>query len=69
MKWFASVVALFAVQAVVASPLEKRASVNDAANIGYATLNGGTSGGSGGTQTTVTSLSALTSALSGSAKK
>ncbi|ESK93881.1 pectate lyase a [Moniliophthora roreri MCA 2997] len=69
MKWFASIVALFAVQAVVASPLEKRASVNDVANVGYATLNGGTSGGSGGTQTTVTSLSALTSAVSGSAKK
>ncbi|EEB95458.1 hypothetical protein MPER_05573 [Moniliophthora perniciosa FA553] len=69
MKWFASVVALFAIQGVVASPVEKRASVNDVANVGYATLNGGTSGGSGGTQITVTSLSALQSAVSGDAKK
>uniref|UniRef100_A0A0W0FJ82 Uncharacterized protein n=1 Tax=Moniliophthora roreri TaxID=221103 RepID=A0A0W0FJ82_MONRR len=32
-KWFASVIALFAIQGVVASPVEKRASVNDVANI------------------------------------
>ncbi|KAL0065686.1 hypothetical protein AAF712_007327 [Marasmius tenuissimus] len=67
MKWFSSIVALIAV--VSASPLEKRAGVNDVANVGYATLNGGTSGGSGGTVTTVTSLSALQSAVSGDAKK
>ncbi|KAF8920745.1 polysaccharide lyase family 1 protein, partial [Mucidula mucida] len=47
----------------------KRASVSDTASIGYATLNGGTTGGSGGTTTTVTTLSALTSAVSGTAKK
>ncbi|KAJ3573725.1 hypothetical protein NP233_g2241 [Leucocoprinus birnbaumii] len=69
MKFFASVVAFFAVQLVSANPIEKRASVNDVANIGYATLNGGTTGGSGGTQTTVTTLAALTSAVSGDAKK
>ncbi|KAK1231092.1 hypothetical protein PQX77_005794 [Marasmius sp. AFHP31] len=69
MKWFASIVAFIAVQATVASPVEKRASTSDVANIGYATLNGGTSGGSGGTVTTVTSLSALTSAVTGSGKK
>ncbi|KAK1218183.1 hypothetical protein PQX77_019142 [Marasmius sp. AFHP31] len=69
MKWLASIVAFIAVQATVASPVEKRASTNDVANIGYATLNGGTTGGSGGTVTTVTSLSALTSAVAGSGKK
>ncbi|KAG7100188.1 hypothetical protein E1B28_001965 [Marasmius oreades] len=69
MKWFASLVAFVAVQAAVASPIEKRASTNDVANVGYATLNGGTSGGSGGTVTTVTTLAALTSAVTGDAKK
>ncbi|KAJ8085240.1 hypothetical protein PM082_004034 [Marasmius tenuissimus] len=69
MKWFASIVAFIAVQATVASPVEKRASTSDVANIGYATLNGGTTGGSGGTVTTVTSLAALTSAVTGSGKK
>uniref|UniRef100_A0A0W0EU34 pectate lyase n=1 Tax=Moniliophthora roreri TaxID=221103 RepID=A0A0W0EU34_MONRR len=69
MKWLASIFAVFAAQAVMASPLEKRASVNDVATIGYATLNGGTTGGSGGTQTTVSTLDALTSAVSGDAKK
>ncbi|KAK7047630.1 hypothetical protein VNI00_006398 [Paramarasmius palmivorus] len=69
MKWLISVVTFIALQCVMASPLEKRASVNDVATIGYATLNGGTSGGSGGTSTTVTSLSALTNAVAGDAKK
>jgi len=70
MKWLQSIVAFAAIQIVSAAPsIVKRASVNDVANVGYATLNGGTSGGSGGTQTTVTSLSALTSAVSGTAKK
>ncbi|RYP53491.1 hypothetical protein DL768_001528 [Monosporascus sp. mg162] len=42
-----------------AKPLERRADANEAATIGYATLNGGTTGGAGGKLTTVTSLSAL----------
>ena len=42
----------------------KRASISDAAH-GYASLNGGTSGGAGGTTTTVSSYSALASAVSG----
>ncbi|KAG8967323.1 hypothetical protein FRC03_010168 [Tulasnella sp. 419] len=37
--------------------------------IGYATLNGGTTGGAGGTVTTVSSLSALRAAVSGTAAK
>ncbi|KAL0577832.1 hypothetical protein V5O48_004160 [Marasmius crinis-equi] len=69
MKWLASIVAFIAVQATVASPVEKRASTSDVANVGYATLNGGTSGGAGGTVTTVTTLAALTSAVTGDAKK
>ncbi|PFH46373.1 polysaccharide lyase family 1 protein [Amanita thiersii Skay4041] len=69
MKWLVSLIAFAAVQIATASPLEKRASTNDVANVGYATLNGGTSGGSGGPVTTVTTLAALTSAVSGTAKK
>ncbi|KAH7102745.1 pectate lyase B [Auriculariales sp. MPI-PUGE-AT-0066] len=42
---------------------------SDVCNIGYCTLNGGTSGGSGGSTTTVTSLAALTAAVTGTAKK
>jgi pectate lyase len=68
MRFLAPLLALAAL--VSASPtIEKRATVNDVATLGYATLNGGTSGGSGGTQTTVTTLAALTSAVSGTAKK
>ncbi|KAG5637906.1 hypothetical protein H0H81_002734 [Sphagnurus paluster] len=71
MKWLYSLIAFAAVQVVSAAPAElvKRASANDVATVGYATLNGGTSGGSGGTTTTVTTLAALTAAVSGSAKK
>ncbi|EJD06337.1 polysaccharide lyase family 1 protein [Fomitiporia mediterranea MF3/22] len=43
----------------------KRASVNDVATVGYATLNGGTSGGSGGPVTTVSTLDELTAAVAG----
>ncbi|KAG6836910.1 hypothetical protein H0H93_001276 [Arthromyces matolae] len=52
-----------------ASVLQKRASVNDVASVGYATLNGGTTGGSGGPVTTVTTLDALTAAVTGTSKK
>lgn len=48
-----------------ASPLVKRASTSDAASVGYATQNGGTTGGKGGKVTTVTTLAALTSAAAG----
>ncbi|TFK99959.1 pectate lyase [Pterulicium gracile] len=63
MKFLASFVAFLAVT------VSKRASVNDVANIGYATLNGGTSGGSGAAVFTINSLSALTSAIAGNTKK
>ncbi|KAG0637922.1 pectin lyase fold/virulence factor [Tuber brumale] len=42
--------------------LRKRASLSEAATVGYATLNGGTTGGAGGPTTTVSSLSALKTA-------
>ncbi|KAL0564497.1 hypothetical protein V5O48_017546, partial [Marasmius crinis-equi] len=49
-----------------ASPvLKKRVSSSDTANIGYATLNEGTTGGIGGTSTTVTTLDELTKAVQG----
>ncbi|KAF8665573.1 hypothetical protein AX16_000031 [Volvariella volvacea WC 439] len=76
MKWLISFIAFAALQLVSAIPIEpsehqlaKRAAYGDTANIGYATLNGGTTGGSGGSVTTVSSLSALTSAVSGTARK
>ncbi|KAG6873603.1 hypothetical protein C0995_013976 [Termitomyces sp. Mi166 len=69
MKWLNSLLIFSAVQVSLAAVLQKRASVNDVATVGYATLNGGTTGGSGGTVTTVTTLDALTSAVSGDAKK
>ncbi|KAL2192300.1 polysaccharide lyase family 1 protein [Corynascus similis CBS 632.67] len=43
--------------------LAKRADISDAANIGYATLNGGTKGGAGGTVTTVSTLAEFTAAV------
>jgi pectate lyase len=48
--------------------LEKRATVNDVATLGYASLNGGTTGGSGGTTVQVSTLAALTTAAASSAK-
>ncbi|KAJ7148541.1 pectate lyase [Mycena crocata] len=56
---------------VLASPaaIVKRATVNDVATLGYATLNGGTTGGSGGTSTTVTTLAALTAAVLATQKR
>ncbi|XP_006457584.1 hypothetical protein AGABI2DRAFT_139877 [Agaricus bisporus var. bisporus H97] len=69
MRILASIVAFAAVQLAAAGTIQRRASVNDVANLGYATLNGGTSGGSGGSQTTVTTLDQLTNAVSGDSKK
>ncbi|KAF9040837.1 pectate lyase [Panaeolus papilionaceus] len=69
MKWISSVFVLALISVVSGTPLEKRAGPNDTANIGYATINGGTTGGSGGTVTTVSTLAALTSAVSGNNKK
>ncbi|SJL10076.1 related to Pectate lyase A [Armillaria ostoyae] len=69
MKWFAAISAIAALQfvSVISAPptVLKRASVSDVATVGFATLNGGTTGGAGGTTTTVTTLDALTSAVSG----
>ncbi|KAI1185021.1 polysaccharide lyase family 1 protein [Nemania serpens] len=45
-----------------ARAIEKRATITDAANIGYAQQNGGTKGGAGGTTTTVSSLAAFSAA-------
>ena len=72
MKFPTSLV-LLAVTAVTASPtptiqeepakaLQKRASITDAANIGYAMANGGTKGGAGGPTTTVSTLPQLSAA-------
>ena len=49
--------------------VEKRATVSDAANLGYATLNGGTQGGAGGTVTTVSTLAQYTAAIAGDSPK
>ncbi|KAJ6513504.1 pectin lyase fold/virulence factor [Mycena vulgaris] len=54
---------------VTTASVVKRTTVNDVATVGYATLNGGTTGGSGGTTTTVTTLDALTAAVTGNTKK
>ncbi|KAI0421481.1 polysaccharide lyase family 1 protein [Xylaria grammica] len=40
----------------------KRAAITDAADVGYATENGGTTGGAGGTTTTVSDLASFTAA-------
>ncbi|KAG8738826.1 hypothetical protein FRC10_006437 [Ceratobasidium sp. 414] len=49
--------------------LDKRASVSDKATIGFATLNGGTTGGGSATPVTVTTLAALKAAVTGDAAK
>ncbi|KAH7386313.1 pectate lyase B [Cadophora sp. MPI-SDFR-AT-0126] len=41
----------------------KRATISEAANIGYASTNGGTTGGNGGTVTTVSTLAQFTAAV------
>ncbi|KAF9483316.1 pectate lyase B [Pholiota conissans] len=68
MKWISPLVLFVTVQTVLGG-LVKRASTSDVATLGYATLNGGTTGGSGGATTTVSTLAALTSAVSGTGKK
>ncbi|KAJ3578933.1 hypothetical protein NPX13_g1637 [Xylaria arbuscula] len=42
--------------------IQKRATITDAADVGYATENGGTTGGAGGTTTTVSDLASFTAA-------
>ncbi|KAJ3511474.1 hypothetical protein NLJ89_g4080 [Agrocybe chaxingu] len=72
MQWFLSFFSFaVAFQVVFAAPagLERRASATDAADVGFATLNGGTTGGVGGTTTTVSTLAALTAAVKGTSKK
>ncbi|POS70336.1 pectate lyase 2 [Diaporthe helianthi] len=72
MKFSPAIIAL-AASLVSASPtptreddatnvLAKRATITDAANVGYATLNGGTTGGAGGATTTVSTLPQLSAA-------
>ncbi|KDN34975.1 hypothetical protein RSAG8_11981, partial [Rhizoctonia solani AG-8 WAC10335] len=51
------------------APLEKRASITDKATIGFATLNGGTTGGGSAIPITVTALDALQKAVSGDSAK
>lgn len=48
-----------------AIPLVRRADASEAATIGYATTNGGTTGGAGGTTVTVSTQADLQTALSG----
>ncbi|KAH8708371.1 pectate lyase-like protein [Phaeosphaeriaceae sp. PMI808] len=50
----------------VAKTLQKRATVSDVANIGYATQNGGTKGGAGGPVVTVSTLAQLSAAAGAS---
>ncbi|CAE6496876.1 unnamed protein product [Rhizoctonia solani] len=71
MKLSAVTFILFISGASLASPtpLEKRASITDAATIGFATLNGGTTGGGSATPVTVTTVDALRSAVSGNSAK
>ena len=80
MKWISSVVLLVltsSAQLGLAAPtafsfetgLVRRAATSDAADVGFATVNGGTTGGAGGKTTTVTTLAALTAAVKGNEKK
>ncbi|KAI1812422.1 polysaccharide lyase family 1 protein [Poronia punctata] len=72
MKFSAAVALLAACVSAVPTPtengpiearvIEKRASITDAADVGYATQNGGTKGGAGGVTTTVSNLAAFTAA-------
>ncbi|KAK6073875.1 pectate lyase B [Seiridium cupressi] len=76
MMFFAAVAALAGLVAAVPTPtedapldaraIEKRATITDAADVGYATQNGGTTGGRGGTTTTVSTLAQFTAAAGSS---
>ncbi|KAF7562908.1 hypothetical protein G7046_g1219 [Stylonectria norvegica] len=68
---FAPLAGLISVAVAVPTPtleegfspaLAERASITEAASIGYASTNGGTKGGAGGTTTTVSALAAFSSA-------
>jgi pectate lyase len=48
-----------------ASLVKRAASLTDVATVGYASLNGGTTGGKGGTTTTVSTFAQFTAAVSG----
>ncbi|KAI0595216.1 pectate lyase [Biscogniauxia sp. FL1348] len=55
-------------QPLDARTVQKRASITDAADIGYASQNGGTTGGAGGTTTTVSDLASFTAAATSDEK-
>ncbi|CAE6454427.1 unnamed protein product [Rhizoctonia solani] len=70
MKFTSALVLAIGLGVASASPVvEKRASTSDKANIGYATLSGGTTGGGSASAVTVTTLAALKSAVSGNSAK
>ncbi|KAL5514772.1 hypothetical protein ACEPAG_2088 [Sanghuangporus baumii] len=70
MKLSFSLFILAIAQIATAAPRPiRRQSTDEVATVGYATLNGGTSGGAGGTVTTVTTLGELTSAVEGNDAK
>jgi pectate lyase len=73
MRFLPAFATLFALAAASPTPtvehapagaiLAKRASISEAATLGYATQNGGTKGGAGGTVTTVSTLAQFTAAV------
>ncbi|EIN04238.1 pectin lyase-like protein [Punctularia strigosozonata HHB-11173 SS5] len=68
MKFSTFFLGLVSLSVAIATVLDRRA-VSDNQLFGYATLNGGTTGGAGGTVTTVTSLADLRSAVTGATPK
>ncbi|CEL54468.1 hypothetical protein RSOLAG1IB_07071 [Rhizoctonia solani AG-1 IB] len=70
MKFTSALILAIGLGVASATPVvEKRASTSDKANLGYATLSGGTTGGGSASAVTVTSLAALKSAVSGNTAK